>query len=148
MIQTFNLNMGWTCPGCSRCFSPSTAMCWFCPAKPVFTTTTVTQPVTAPAPVNPLDPLPYIPFPGPTPPTINPWQPPSITWTYPTSSAPQSMSGLEGYMLNPATSGYMQVIPCPTGQCDPMHNYTCAPCETKPSCGCDIAAGGHCSQCD
>lgn len=38
---------GWTCPGCSRCYSPDVMMCWFCPTG----TYTFTWP---PVHVNPL----------------------------------------------------------------------------------------------
>lgn len=34
---------GWRCPSCSRCYSPQTTMCFYCPAT--YTTTPTTWPM-------------------------------------------------------------------------------------------------------
>ena len=43
--QTPNVNYGWICPGCGRCYSPSQKVCMFCgPSVSVETSTYWTDP--------------------------------------------------------------------------------------------------------
>lgn len=36
-VPGINVNQGWTCPGCKRCYSPHVSLCMYCPA-PTYTT--------------------------------------------------------------------------------------------------------------